>query len=191
MNLKDEVFGLKGKDALMHEAVLNHLANQRQGTHATKTKGLVRGGGKKPYKQKHTGRARAGSIRSPLWKGGGTIFGPQPRDYRYSMPRQAKKVALHHALSRKFAEGDAVVVDSLKMDGPKTKEMAGLIKVLGIGEKSLLIVTGQRDEGVRLSARNIPGVMVKIAEDINAYDVLSHERLLFTSEAVERLQVKA
>src|SRR4030043_385073 len=115
INLRDEVFGLQAKPAVLHEVVTNYLANQRQGTHATKTKGLVRGGGRKPFKQKHTGRARAGSNRSPLWRGGGTTFGPQPRDYSYDLPKKAKRLALKAVLSGKLADGEITGVDDLAL----------------------------------------------------------------------------
>lgn len=185
-----ESLSLRGGDALLHESVVNFLANQRQGTHATKTKGLVSGGGKKPYKQKHTGRARAGSNRSPLWKGGGTTFGPQPRDYSYNVPKQARRAAMRYALSRKIADGEAIVVDGLKVEAPKTKVIVGLLKDLGMEGKRVLVVLAERDENVLKSARNIPAVRVKAAQDINAYDVLSHDRLLFTKDAIGKLEVE-
>jgi large subunit ribosomal protein L4 len=188
LSLPDELFGVEGRDALMHEAVLNYLANQRQGTHATKSKGLVSGGGKKPWKQKHTGRARAGSNRSPLWRGGGTVFGPQPRDYSYSIPRQARRLALYAAVSGKIASGELVVVDSLKLDAPKTRAMAEIISSLGLAGGSLLIVDGQTDRTALLSTGNIPGVCYKAARDLHAYDVLSHDRVMMTASAVEALK---
>src|SRR5512139_3201194 len=128
ISLSDEVFGLKAKDGVLHNAIVNFLANQRQGTHATKTKGLVSGGGKKPWKQKHTGRARAGSSRSPLWRGGGIIFGPQPRDYSYDLPRKAKKLALNAVLSGKLADGELAVIDELSMEKPRTKDLIAILE---------------------------------------------------------------
>lgn len=187
LTLPDEIFGLKRNDGLMHAAVVNYLANKRQGTHATKTKGLVSGGGKKPWKQKGTGRARAGSNRSPLWRGGGTIFGPQPRDYRMHMPREERKRALYAALSAKAADGEVVVVGDLRLEGPKTKRMAEIIGKLELAGGSLLVVLQAADENVLLSARNIPGVHVAKASDLNAYDVLAHRKLLFTKGAVEAM----
>lgn len=188
LSLSEKTFGIAEKEALLHEAVVNYLANQRQGTHAAKTKGLVRGGGKKPFKQKHTGKARAGSIRSPLWKGGGTTFGPLPRDYSYHMPRGQRRQALAGALSMKLKDGELTVVEGLKLDAPKTKEMLGVIKGLGLEGKSLLIVLGARDDAVLRSARNIPRVDVMPASEINVYAVLSHERLLLTKDAVETIE---
>lgn len=188
MSLPEELFGLKGKEALLHDAVVNYLANQRQGTHSVKTRGLIRGGGRKPWRQKHTGRARAGSIRSPLWRGGGTVFGPQPRDYSYSMPKQARKIALYAALSAKIADDEVMVVDGLKLEEPKTKKMLEIINTLGISGESLLIVVSGKDNNVLLSSRNIPGVTVRPAGELHAYDVLSRTRVLITKDALEALK---
>lgn len=188
MSLPEDLFGLKGKEALLHDSVVNYLANQRQGTHATKTKGLVRGGGKKPWKQKHTGRARAGSSRSPLWRGGGTVFGPQPRDYSYSVPKQARKTALYAALSAKIADEEVMVIEGLRLEGPKTKSMVEIINNLGVSGESLLIVINGRDENVLLSSRNIPAVTVRPAGELHAYDVLSRSRVLITKDALEALK---
>jgi large subunit ribosomal protein L4 len=187
INLKDEVFGLQTKPAVLHEGVKNFLANQRQGTHATKTRGLIRGGGRKPWKQKHTGRARAGSNRSPLWRGGGTTFGPQPRDYSYNPPKKVKRLAVKTALSLKMAEGAITVIDGFSMDQPKTKDMIATLKNLGLEGERILIITPQRDAVVTLSARNIPGVKVVRISDLNPYDVMISGRLLMTEEAVSRL----
>ena len=191
INLPDSVFGVKTKDGVIHNAVVNFLANQRQGTHATKTKGLVSGGGKKPWKQKHTGRARSGSSRSPLWRGGGTVFGPQPRDYSYSLPKKARRLALKAALSGKFADGEIIVIDELVFDKPRTKEMVSVLKGLELEGKSTLVVVPEHNEGVALSARNIPGVTVKRVTDLNSYDVAAHARLLMTRRAVEVLSEDA
>ena len=181
-------FAMEGKDSLMHEAVVNYLANQRQGTHATKTKGLVSGGGKKPWKQKHTGRARSGSNRSPLWRGGGTIFGPQPRDYSYELPRAARRKALFSAISAKIKDGELCVIDALSFEKPKTKEMAGVLKGLGLAAGSTLIIVAGADKTVLLSSRNIPGVDVVSAKDLNIYDVVTHDRLLATRAAMTALE---
>jgi large subunit ribosomal protein L4 len=188
MSLPDDLFGIKGKEALLHDAVVNYLANQRQGTHATKTKGLVSGGGKKPWKQKHTGRARAGSNRSPIWRGGGTVFGPQPRDYSYSVPKQARKIALYAALSAKIADEEVMVVEGLRLEEPKTRRMMEIINNLGVSGESLLIIINGRDENVLLSSRNIPAVTVKPAAELHAYDVLSRRRVLITKDALEALK---
>ncbi|MEK7864698.1 MAG: 50S ribosomal protein L4 [Nitrospirota bacterium] len=184
INLPEEIFGLKTSSAVMHDSVINFLANQRQGTHATKTKGLVSGGGKKPWKQKHTGRARAGSSRSPLWRSGGTTFGPQPRDYSYNIPRKVKHLALKNALSAKLADGEITLIDDLSSSKPSTKGMAAIIKTLGFEGQSLLIVIPENNNNIKLSARNIAGVHVACASDLNAYTVIAHSRLLITKGAV-------
>jgi large subunit ribosomal protein L4 len=188
ITLSEELFSARGKDTLMHEAVINYLANQRQGTAATKTRGLVRGGGKKPYRQKGTGRARAGSNRSPIWKGGGTVFGPSPRDYSYKMPKKARKRALYAAIAEKIKDDQLVVIDNLAIKEPKTKEMVGIMGTLGLDKGSVLIVLKETDRNVLLSARNIPGVRVMRAGDLHVYDVLSSDRLLSTKDAMESLQ---
>lgn len=185
ITLPENVFGLSGRSDLIHGVVINYLANQRQGTHATKTRGMVSGGGKKPWRQKHTGRARAGSIRSPLWRGGGTVFGPQPRDYYRNLPQAMRTRALKEALSVKFSDGEIMVVESLKIDRPKTKDMLKIIETLGLSNRSLLIVLKDKDENIILSARNIPGVDVVRAVDLNAYQILSHEHILLTKDALD------
>lgn len=185
--LPEAVFSISAKQGAIHDSIVNYLANQRQGTHATKTKGLVSGGGKKPYKQKHTGRARAGSNRSPLWKGGGTVFGPQPRDYSYRLPRKAKKAALYSALSAKLADGEITVIDGISFDKPRTKDMVALLKNLGLHNTTTLIVVPEKNENVIFSARNIPGVRVMRVADLNTYEVAVHNRLLITKQAVEML----
>jgi large subunit ribosomal protein L4 len=187
LTLPEAVFSVSAKRGAVHDSIVNYLANQRQGTHATKTKGLVSGGGKKPYKQKHTGRARAGSNRSPLWKGGGTVFGPQPRDYSYNLPRKAKKAALHSILSAKFADGEITVIDGITFDKPRTRDMVALLKNLGLHDKTTLIVVPERNENVIFSARNIPGVKVMRVADLNTYEVAVHNRLLITKQAIEVL----
>jgi len=187
LTLPETVFSVSTKQGTVHDSIVNYLANQRQGTHATKTKGLVSGGGKKPYKQKGTGRARAGSSRSPLWKGGGTVFGPQPRDYSYSLPKKAKKVALYGVLSSKYADGEITVIDGISFDKPRTKDMVALLKSLGLNGKTTLIVLPEKNESVLFSARNIPGVTVMRVTDLNTYEVAVHNRLLITKQAVEML----
>ena len=187
ITLPETVFSASAKQGAVHGSIVNYLANQRQGTHATKTKGLVSGGGKKPYKQKGTGRARAGSSRSPLWKGGGTVFGPQPRDYSYNLPRKAKKVALHSALSAKLADGEITVIDGISLEKPCTKDMLTILKNLGLNGKTTLIVLPEKNDSVILSARNIPGVSVTRVTDLNTYNVAVHTMLLITKQAVEML----
>lgn len=187
VTLPENVFGLSGGSDLVHDAVVNYLANQRQGTHATKTRGMVSGGGKKPWRQKHTGRARAGSIRSPLWRGGGTVFGPQPRDYYRTLPKALRIRALKEAISAKYSGGEIVVVESIEMQKPKTKEMLKIIDSLGLTGKSLLIVIKDKDDNLFLSARNIPGIDVVRVTDLNAYQVLSHDRVILTKDALDSI----
>ena len=188
MNLSDDAFDIHAKEGVVHSAVVNFLANQRQGTHSTKTKGLVSGGGKKPWKQKGTGRARAGSIRSPLWRTGGIVFGPQPRDYSYNLPKKVKRLALMTAFYRKLADGEVVVIDNFAIEKPKTKEMKEILKNLGLTGKSILIVLSEKDNSVVLSARNIPSVSVTRTADLNTYDVIVHNVLLMTKDAAIRIE---
>jgi len=184
--LPDEIFGVEVNKALLHEVVLNHLANKRQGTATTKTRGLVSGGGRKPYRQKGTGRARAGSIRSPLWRGGGTVFGPQPRDYSYKLPKKKKWLALSSALAAKLSDGEIIVIDDLSINEPKTKAVKGLLKNLGL--KNVLMVIPERDETLELAARNIPRVDVARVKELNVYSILVHEKLLISQNAIEKMK---
>jgi large subunit ribosomal protein L4 len=187
INLPEDIFGISAKTGVIHNSVINFLANQRQGTHSTKTRGNVRGGGRKPWRQKGTGRARAGTIRSPLWRGGGIIFGPQPRDYSYSLPKKAKKLALKAVLSGKLSDEEITIIDEFNLDKPRTKDMVSILKTLGLEGKSTLIVMPEKAETVMLSARNIPGVTVRRVTDLNPYEVAKFSRLLITKQAVEKL----
>lgn len=191
LSLSDDLFALDGKEALMHLAVVNHLANKRQGTHSTKTRGMVRGGGAKPWKQKGTGRARAGTNTSPVWRGGGTVFGPHPRDYSYKMPKKARRKAFFAAVSGKIGDEEVTVLDSLSMEAPKTSKMVEILSALGLLGGSLLVVLDRMDSSVVLSLRNIPAVTLRQASDVNAYDMLSHDKVLITKEAMESLQGRA
>ena len=184
LELNDEIFAAPVNTGLMHQAVVMYLANQRRGTAATKTRAAVRGGGRKPWRQKGTGRARHGSIRSPIWVGGGVTFGPQPRDYRRAMPKKARRQALKSALSSKVAAGSLIVVDELKFDEPKTRRMVEVLNNLQVQGKAL-VVTASDGRNVVLSARNIPGVNTIRAQDLNVYAVLNSEQLIITKEAVE------
>jgi large subunit ribosomal protein L4 len=172
------------RESLLHQVVVCQLAGRRAGTVATKTKGLVSGGGKKPWKQKGTGRARAGSIRSPLWAGGGTIFGPQPRDYGYRLPRSARRAALRAALASRHAAEALLVVDRLELPEAKTKRMVECLAGLGL-TGSVLVVLAAADAAIERAARNIPQVKVLLAGGLNVYDVLGHGHLLFTRAALE------
>ncbi|OGW61881.1 MAG: 50S ribosomal protein L4 [Nitrospirae bacterium RBG_16_64_22] len=188
LDLPEALFGVAPKSAVMHGVVTAALSNRRQGTHATKTKGLVSGGGKKPWKQKGTGRARAGSIRSPLWVGGGTVFGPQPRSYRSATPKKVGRLALKMALSARAHDDGLRIVDSLGVQGAKTREVAAILRALGLEGKTVLLVTAANDPLLFRAARNIPGVQIREASSINAHDVLGSEVLLMTPESVERLR---
>ena len=186
IELKDPNFGIEANEHVMHLAVVQYLANQRQGTQSTKTRAEVRGGGRKPYRQKGTGRARQGSIRSPQWVGGGVVFAPKPRDYSFKLNKKVKRLALQSALSTKVAEGKIIVLDELTLSEVKTKEM---VKVLGnIKCDNALIVMDGSNENVMLSARNIPTVKTASVNTINVYDLLKYNNLVVTKEAVEKIQ---
>lgn len=184
--LKEEIFGAKTRPHLLHQVVSMQLANRRAGTASTKTRGLVRGGGKKPWRQKGTGRARAGSIRSPLWVGGGTIFGPQVRDYSYRLPKKARREALRSALSLKHRAGKIIVLEKLEVPEAKTKVMRKMLEDLKVS--NALIVIPQPEEKIERSARNLPGVKVLRAEGINVYDILRHEHLILTEGSLRLLE---
>ena len=185
--LRDDVFGVAVNPGLIHQAVLMHLANRRQGTHSTKTRGEVRGGGRKPWRQKGTGRARHGSIRSPLWRHGGVVFGPKPREYGWTMPQKQRRLALKQALSSKVGDGDLVVVERLSLAEPKTRVMAAVLRKLK-AERKPLIVMAEKDENVILAARNIPGVQLLPANALSVYSVLNSGKLVLTRDAVKRLE---
>ena len=181
------VFGVEVKSHLLHSAVVNQLANRRAGTAATKTKGLVSGGGIKPFKQKGTGRARAGSTRSPLWRHGGTVFGPMPRDYSYSMPKKEKRAALAAALSSKVGENRMVLLDKLELAEPKTSKMSELLKTLGVAESALVLINAE-NKNVALASRNMPNIKVLRMENINVYDLLKYRYLITTHDALTTMQ---
>lgn len=183
--LNDTVFGIEPNESVVHEAVVMQLASLRRGTVGVKNRALVSGGGKKPFKQKGTGRARAGSTRSPLWRHGGVVFGPQARSYAYTIPRKKRRLALKSVLSDKLANGNLIVVDDLKLANPKTKEMVRILNNLGVDRKAL-VVTDCID--ARLSARNIEGVLPMTADGINVYDVLNHDKMIVTQAAVRAIE---
>ena len=187
IELNDNIFGVEMNAGLLHQAVIMQLAAQRLGTHATKTRGFVRGGGRKPWKQKGTGRARSGSTRSPLWVGGGTVFGPHPRKYAFTMPRKQRRLALKCALSDKVKSGDLIVLDKLAFDAPKTKQMVEVLKSFSAPKKALFI-TADEAEAVEKSARNIPGVKAITALSLNVHDILNHGKLFVTKDAVARIE---
>jgi large subunit ribosomal protein L4 len=180
-----KIFSYPPKEHLIYEAVVNYRANQRRGTASTKTRGEVRGGGHKPWRQKGTGRARAGSSRSPIWKKGGTTFGPKPRDYSYKLPKKAKKNALKSAISMKFAENKIFVLESLEFKEPKTKAGVDLLKKLKL--ESALFIDKNDNKNLFLSLRNIPKVKVIDGDNMTVYDVLNHHSLVFAQRAFESL----
>lgn len=184
--LSEAVFGAKTRAHLLHQAIVMQLANRRAGTAATKSKGWVRGGGKKPWRQKGTGRARAGSIRSPIWVGGGTTFGPQPRDYSYRLPRTARRQALLSALSLKNRDGKIIVVDRFELEEAKTRLMVNALAELKV--HSALIVIAEPDVKIERAARNLPRVKVLRVDGINVYDLLRYEHLILSQEALLRLE---
>ena len=187
LQLDDKKFGGPIRNKLLRDAITMYEANKRQGTACTKTRGEVAGGGRKPWVQKHTGRARAGSIRSPLWKGGGVSFGPRPRDYSYAIPKKARKLALYTALSAKVRDNELVVIDNLNFDIPKTKQMVGILKALNIDNSSCLIVIPKTNENVWKSARNIPSVKIMTSTELNAYEILRPKKVLLTKEALSSI----
>jgi large subunit ribosomal protein L4 len=187
IELNDSVFGIEPNQHVLFEAIVSQRASLRQGTHKTKVRSEVAGGGRKPWRQKGTGRARQGSIRSPQWRGGGTVFGPVPRSYSYKLPRKIRRLAIKSALSSKVLDQKMLVLESLAFEAPKTKEFKGVLSALSVDSKAL-IVTANLDENVALSARNIPGVTVLTAEGLNVLDVISHDRLIFTQEAVQKVE---
>lgn len=183
----DIVFNNSASESVVHTAVVAYMANQRQGTHSTKTRAEVSGGGRKPWRQKHTGRARHGSIRSPLWRKGGIVFGPKPRDYYIRLPKQMKDTALFKALTMKYKDNEILLLDNLTLDRIKTKNMVEILKNLQLNGKSVLIALPEKDENVLFSARNIPYVGVIRAEDLHAYHVAMFDKVIFTIAGLDKL----
>jgi large subunit ribosomal protein L4 len=182
------VFGREGDVSLLHEAVRMQLANRRAGTASTKTKGLISGGGRKPWRQKGTGRARAGSTRSPIWRGGGTIFGPQPRDYSYKMPKKAWRAALCLAISDRARNGKLFIVESLDLSEPKTKVAKAALDKLGL--KHALIILGEADHKFLRAARNLAAHKVLAVEGLNVYDLLNYQELVMTSSTAKAIEAR-
>ncbi len=187
IELSDTVFGIEPNVHVLHSAVLLQQAAERAGTHKTKGRSEVRGGGRKPWKQKGTGRARQGSIRAPQWVGGGTVFGPTPRSYSFKLPKKVRRLAIKSALSSKVADNEIIVLDQLALNAPKTKEFAGILNNLKVARKAL-IVTANYEDNVALSARNIPGVKIVAADGINVRDVMLYDKLIITKEAALKVQ---
>ena len=191
INLADAVFGVELNEALIHAAVKNYLANKRQGTSATKTRGDVSGSGRKLWKQKGTGRARIASLRSPLWKGGGNVHGPQPRDWSYNLPKKMRRGALRSALSERLREGNIIVIDEISIDQPKTKAFLGALATLGLADAKkrakTLIVDSLDNQNLVLSSRNVQKTKVTNSYGLNIYDLIYHEKLVLSRTAVEEL----
>ena len=187
IELNDEIFAITPNEFAVHAVVKNYLANQRQGTQSAKTRGEVRGGGKKPFRQKGTGRHRQGHSTDPSQIGGGIVFAPKPRDYRYTLPKKLRRLAMKSALSSKVAENEIIVVDELKFEAPKTKEMIKFLQAVN-AEKKALIITAEKDENVVKSAANIPGVRTALATTMNVYEIVNHTSFIVTKEAVELIE---
>lgn len=185
VELNEAVFGIEPNEHVLHEAVLMQRASMRQGTHAVKNRSEVRGGGRKPWRQKGTGRARQGSIRSPQWVGGGVVFGPTPRSYSYKLPKKVRRLALKSALSSKVKEEGIYVLESIAIDAPKTKEIINLLGALKV-EQKVLIVTADKDVTVARSANNLKSVKVLTVEELNVLDLLAYDKLIISKDAVEK-----
>ena len=184
--LDERPLGATVRAKTMHDAVVMYQANKRRGTHAARGRGEVAGSNKKPYRQKGTGRARAGSRKSPIWRSGGTIHGPHPRDYTYSIPRKARQAAVKSAMLAKLQDGGVAVVDEFNLTAVKTKDMVSILNNLGLAGRSALVVSEQEDRNLYLSSRNIPGVTVVPVRQLNAHDVLRHHRVLISWKALEK-----
>lgn len=187
IELAETVFGVEPHVHVLHSAVVMQQASERRGTHKTKGRSEVRGGGRKPWKQKGTGRARQGSIRAPQWKGGGVVFGPTPRSYAYKLPKKVRRLAIKSALSSKVIDQDLIVLDELVMNAPKTKEFVAILNNLSVDRKAL-VVAGEYEENLALSLRNIPGVKLVEASGINVLDVIVYDKLIMTKDAVSKVE---
>lgn len=186
LTLNEKVFNVEINKAVLHQVVVAQLANKRQGTQSAKTRAEVRGGGRKPWRQKGTGRARQGSIRSPQWAGGGMVFAVKPRDYRVSLPKSMRRVAMKSALTAKVMENEMIVLESLVFDAPKTKDMVTMLKAFDV--KKALIITAVSNENVYKSGRNVEGIQVMPVNNINVYDLLKYDNLIITKDAVSMLE---
>ncbi len=187
IELNDSIFGLEPNQNAVHAVVKNYLANQRQGTQSAKTRAEVRGGGRKPFRQKGTGRHRQGSTTDPSQIGGGVVFAPKPRSYRYTLPKSLRRLAMKSALSSKVLENEIIVLDELKIDAPKTKEMVKILSNLNTAKKTL-IITAEKDDNVRRSANNIPGVKTALVTTMNVYEIIHHTNFVVTKEAIKKIE---
>lgn len=187
VTLNDDIFGIEPNENVVFDAIIMQRASLRQGTHKVKNRSAVRGGGRKPWRQKGTGRARQGSIRSPQWRGGGVVFGPTPRSYSYKLPKKVRRLAIKSVLSSKVADENVIVVDALNFDAPKTKEFAQVLNNLNVDTKVLVVVEDGNDF-TALSARNLTGVTVVSPSNVSVLDVVSHEKLIFTQTALTKVE---
>ncbi len=187
LELSESIFAAEISEYAVYEVIKNHLANRRQGTQSAKTRAEVRGGGRKPWRQKGTGRARQGSTRSPQWIGGGVVFAPKPRDYSYSVNKNVKRLALQSVLTTKVNEGNLIVLDALEMNAPKTKDFIAMLSAVNAGKKAL-VVTAENSPNVVKSGRNIPGVDITFVNTLNVYDIMRHDSLIITKEAVRKTE---
>ena len=188
IELAEEIFDVEINEGLVHQAVVMQLASRRLGTHATKTRGMVRGGGRKPWRQKGTGRARVGSRRSPLWRGGGTIFGPHPRDYSFTMPRKQRRLAIKCVLTDKVKSGNLIVLDDLNFDAPKTKKFVEFQKTFGVDACKSLFITKELIDNVVRSSNNLQNAKTISAIQLNVFDILNSDKLFITKDAAEKIQ---
>lgn len=187
IELKDEIFGIEPNQNAIHAVVKNHLANKRQGTQSAKTRGEVRGGGRKPFRQKGTGRHRQGSSTDPSQIGGGVVFAPKPRSYRYTIPKKLRRLAMLSALSSKVLEKEIIVLDKLKFDAPKTKDMVKVLENVNADRKALIIMA-EKDDNVIKSAANIPGIRTALVSTMNVYEIINHTNFIVTKEAVNKIE---
>ena len=187
VELSDAIFGIEPNEYAVHTVIKNYLANQRQGTQSAKTRGEVRGGGRKPFRQKGTGRHRQGHSTDPSQIGGGIVFAPKPRSHRYTVNKKVRRLAMFSALSDKAQNSGLVVLESLSFDAPKTKEMVKMLQAVG-AEKKALIVTGEKNDNAIKSAANIPGVQVSMVSQMNVYEIVNHTSLILTKDAVDKIQ---
>lgn len=187
IELADDIFNVEINEHVVYLVVKNILANRRQGTQSAKTRAEVRGGGRKPWRQKGTGRARQGSIRSPQWRGGGIVFAPKPRSYSYTTPKKVRRLAMKSVLTSKVREDELIVVDSMAMDAPKTKEFVKSLKAVGAREKALVVTAGEEDKNIALSARNLKNVKTSTVGTLNVYDILKYDSLILTKDALDKL----
>lgn len=187
MELNDDIFGIEVNQYAVHTVVKNYLANQRQGTQSAKNRGEVRGGGKKPFRQKGTGRARQGSTVAPNHVGGGIVFAPKPRDYRYTVPKKVRRLAMKSILSSKVQENEIIVLDSLIMNEPKTKDMVKLLANVKAAKKALLVL-GDNDKNIIKSAANIPGITTTLVTTMNVYEIINHTSFIVTKDAINKIE---